>query len=162
MLSYSKLLHCGVTLRCCTRRRFGHAVPAADPQHTAEKLSISGEEPSKRNWRDEQRCCTFEQNCCVACFHILPTLGPLALQQGHPSASFLPPRLPHSVTLPSSLPFPFTIFIAFIPLPLHPAVLLPSLGSAPFSHCQMHSTPQIPLPTASHTEQISDRIQNLS
>lgn len=162
MFSYSRLLRCAVTPQCCTRRRYGHAVPAADPQHAAEKLSIVGEEPSKYNWKDEQRCSTFEESCCVACFHTLPTLGPLALQQDHPCASFLPPCLPHAVTLPSSLPFPFTIFIASIPPSLHPAVLLPSLGSAPFSHSQIHSTPQIPLPPASHTEQISDCIQNLS
>lgn len=47
MFSYSELLHCGVTLQRRTERMYGHTVPAAGPQHTAE------EEPSKYNWKDE-------------------------------------------------------------------------------------------------------------
>lgn len=102
----------------------------------------------------------WKRTAALLVFMSYPFSGPLLTSK----LTHLPHSFPHVSLILSSLPFPFTIFIVFIPLSLHPAVLLPSLGSAPFHppHCQTHSTPQAPLPTASHTERISDGIQNLS
>lgn len=102
----------------------------------------------------------WKRTAALLVFMSYPFSGPLLTSK----LTHLPHSFPHVSLILSSLPFPFTIFIVFIPLSLHPAVLLPSLGSAPFHppRCQTHSTPQVPLPSASHTERISDGIQNLS
>lgn len=82
----------------------------------------------------------MEENCCVACFHVLPIFRPLAHQQAHPSASFLPPCLSHSVFSPISI---YHFHCIHSPLP-------PSCSASPLAGICPFPTPHAVRHTAHH------------
>lgn len=86
----------------------------------------------------------WKRTAALLVFMSYPFSGPLLTSK----LTHLPHSFPHVSLILSSLPFPFTIFIVFIPLSLHPAVLLPSLGSAPFPPPTLSDTQHTTSPTS--------------
>lgn len=106
----------------------------------------------------------WKRTAALLVFMSYPFSGPLLTSK----LTHLPHSFPH-VSLVLSLSLLLSHF--HLPFSLYsspsPSILqcFSPRWDLPLSHpprCQTHSTPQAPLPTASHTERISDGIQNLS